>query len=258
MIIPSLGRLVYLNELLATVYNQTLPPAQVLVLLDNNDHCRSMAQSLMQGNGLKILFCDGLNLSQKRNLGANLAKTELLIYSDDDDIWAQTRGEFVHDALLSFAVCCHNFGKFGFTKQHSCSSLGMSDRIVAASNSVIGANVFGGGSSIGVKKFVVQAIPFSPDYLYCEDFHWWLRVLFSGIKVRYLGADLVQYRTHNSNMTNKIFDISTYGFKLALELFTLSFTIAATALMVSLRSICRLALVPLIRWLYSFKVRELS
>jgi len=214
VVIPSFGRLEYLNELLSSVEKQTLEPLEVLLLLDDNDHCRTISREIRQLAGLRIILCPEMNLAQKRNFGAAIAHTEVLVFSDDDDLWAPTRGAAVVNALVEFGACCHNYDKFGAEVGSSLSHLGHKDRTIGFKELLHGANIFGGGSSIAARRAVIQVLPFSPEFRYCEDFEWWIRIVKSSVKVCYLGETLVSYRTHSNNMTGSVFSIVRYNFLL--------------------------------------------
>ncbi len=242
VIIPSLGRLEYLNELLESIFQQTAPPSEILILLDDNEHCRKILNSLISNEVLHVLFFANLNLAEKRNIGASIAQCENIIFSDDDDLWAPTRGELVCKALAEAPACCHNYGKFGDVIETNCSKFGTQNRRINAKDMMFGANRFGGGSAIAAKRYIVLALPFSREFRYCEDFEWWSRVLFAGIEVRYLGASLVIYRTHATNMTNAVVAISSYGWKLCLKLVFNAFYMTVAALMIAVRSALRRAM----------------
>ena len=82
VIIPSLGRINFLNELLGSIYKQSLKPKEILILLDNNSLCKEGTKFINKKDICEIIFCDELNLSQKRNYGALIAKSNYLIFSD--------------------------------------------------------------------------------------------------------------------------------------------------------------------------------
>ncbi len=212
VVIPSLGRLEYLNELLASIEQQTMQPQEVLLLLDDNDHCRTISREIRQLAGLRVILCPGMNLAEKRNYGAAIAQAEALVFSDDDDLWAPTRAAAVVKALAEFGACCHNYGKFGAEAGSSLSRLGPEDRTIGLAQLMRGANIFGGGSSIAARRAVVQVLPFSPKFRYCEDFEWWIRIVMASVKVRYLGDSLVSYRTHSTNMTGSAWRIVRFNF----------------------------------------------
>jgi len=41
VIISSIGRFDYLNELLESILNQTIKPSEIIFLLEDNDHCKN-------------------------------------------------------------------------------------------------------------------------------------------------------------------------------------------------------------------------
>ena len=43
IIIPSIGRIKYLNELLISIYNQSLFPQEIIILLDKNKKCEEIS-----------------------------------------------------------------------------------------------------------------------------------------------------------------------------------------------------------------------
>ena len=67
----------FLNELLESIYNQTIPPKEIIILLDNNNSCKEGAKFINKKNICKIIFCDKLNLSQKRNYGALINQKQI-------------------------------------------------------------------------------------------------------------------------------------------------------------------------------------
>jgi len=239
VIIPSLGRLEYLNELIESIFRQSMPPREILLLLDDNEHCREITSFILAHRSLSKYFCSGLNLAEKRNFGASLATTENLIFSDDDDIWAPTKGKLVFEALEQAPVCCHNYGKFGSSVSDYCSKFGKHDFKINSKVLLFGSNRFGGGSSIAAKRYIIRTLPFSSEYRYCEDFEWWSRVLLAGVDVLYLGSTLVKYRTHASNMTNSVHVISHFDNKLALKLLQTALLMLVSASVIALRSLFR-------------------
>ena len=97
------------------LYNPRPQPASKtsLILLDNNSLCKEGAKFINKKDICKIIFCDKLNLSQKRNYGALIAESKHLIFSDDDDIWEFNKGELTIKSLNHSQVVCHEYSKFG-------------------------------------------------------------------------------------------------------------------------------------------------
>ena len=57
VIIPSLGRINFLNELLKSIYKQSLPPNEIIILLDNNNSCKEGSKFIKKKDICNIIFC---------------------------------------------------------------------------------------------------------------------------------------------------------------------------------------------------------
>ena len=214
VIIPSLGRINFLNELLQSIYNQTLLPDEIVILLDQNELCKKGAEFIKKQDICKIIFCNKLNLSQKRNYGAEISKTKYIIYSDDDDLWEFEKAYLTIEALKSSQVVCHEFSKFGDLYQKPKFILGKKSKMISKSDLLFGSNIFGGGSSIAGLKEIFLSLPFDKTYLFCEDFNWWIKVILAEIKIQYIPISLVRYRTHKNNMTSNFLKIYFFNLKI--------------------------------------------
>ena len=219
VIIPSIGRLDFLNELLNSIFIQSLKPKEVLLLLEDNLHCREISKKLHKAEKCKIVYCKNLNLAQMRNYGASLANSDFLLYSDDDDIWNIDKAKYVIESLKYSQVVTHDFTKFGSKTQKQRYLLGRFKKKVSLSSLIQGTNIYGGGSSICVRKNILSSIPFNKDLNYCEDYEWWTRLLIADVKIEYIPKPLVKYRTHNKNMTSRIFITSNFKLMVFLKLF---------------------------------------
>ncbi len=206
-IIPSIGRIDFLNELLRSIENQSEKPSEILILLDDTDDKKLFLNKIIKIKKAKIIFCKKMNLAEKRNFGAKLSKNENIFYSDDDDIWHIEKAKTCNQKLKRYDVCCHNFNKFGFSSKKNISRLGITNKIISFSDLFYADNIFGGGSTIVCKKSVILLFPFNASLKFSEDFEWWVRIFFSGISIFYIGKPLVNYRTHKSNMTRSYLGI---------------------------------------------------
>lgn len=214
VIIPSLGRINYLNELLDSLYKQTITPKEIIILLDNNNSCKDSEKLINIKNNCRIIFCEKLNLPQKRNYGALIANTKYLIFSDDDDIWELRKAELTVASLKKNKVVAHAFSKFGYSYLKPRFTMGKKNKIISLKNLIFGSNIFGGGSAIAAWKEIVIAIPFNEKYYFCEDYDWWIKVLLADIEINYIPISLVKYRVHNQNMTSNNFKIYLFNIKI--------------------------------------------
>jgi len=208
VVIPSLGRWGYLKELLNSIMRQSILPKEVIVLLnDHEEYDKDFLvdfQNDLHHTGLyvRVVHCQK-NLAEKRNFGVTLSTTSYIFFSDDDDIWAEDKAKCCLKELKKYSVVTHNFSKFGDRSKVQCSQLGHHDRTIKLSINLPGDNVYGGGSSIAARKSLLVEIPFKTSLAYCEDLDWWLSVLGTDRNIKYIGLDLVSYRSHRTNMTKQ-------------------------------------------------------
>lgn len=202
VIISSIGRFQYLKELYQSIINQTLSADEIIFLLDDNNFCRENAIKFKYGIESKIIFCENLNISGKRNYGAEIASNEYIFFSDDDDIWMPNKAELCFKEIGSSPVLVHDFTKFGAKNQKPQLLHGKKSKIITLNSLINGTNVYGGGSSILTKREIVLSIKFKDNLSYSEDYDWFVRLLLADVNIQYLPYPLVKYRSHNNNATN--------------------------------------------------------
>lgn len=236
VIIPSIGRITFLNQLLESIYNQTLSPKEIIILFDDNNNCKQGAKLVNKKEICQLIFCDKLNLSQKRNYGSFLSKSNNLIFSDDDDIWEHNKGELTVEALKNSQVVCHEYSKFGAYYQNPKFTIGGEKKFIPLIYILFASNIFGGGSAIASLKEIVLAIPFNEEYEYCEDYDWWIKILLAEIKIQYIPISLTKYRVHSQNMTSNYSKIIQYNLKIFNKMIYKSILLFSTSIIGFLRS----------------------
>ena len=97
VIIPVRGRPRLLERALQSVLDQSVAPAEVLVIVDETprggaadaDSATGFADSFAaRGAGFTVLHSDGRGPAAARNLGARAARTKWLALLDSDDTWS--------------------------------------------------------------------------------------------------------------------------------------------------------------------------
>lgn len=244
VIVSSIGRTDYLIQLLGSICGQTVKPKEILVLLDDNIQgiacLRELEKHSFSPSPMTIL-CSGLNLPGKRNYGATLVTTEIIMYSDDDDIWRPSKAEVVLELFQNnYACICHNFSSFGKNYFENCNTLGRTSRLLSEATLLHGDNIYGGGSTICCTIHVAKAIQFDDKLNSCEDFDWWRRVHLSGAKIFYCGQDLVSYRRHTSNMGGNRRMMAVSLARLSVNSIRTGLNLVLGGLVMMLRSLIRL------------------
>lgn len=94
-----------LYRALDSVFTQTLPPAEVLVIDDGSpqeyDHFFSGLTKRYPQQKLRLTRLESnQGLASSRNFGVNLATAPLVCFLDQDDFWPQDKLEYQHKALF--------------------------------------------------------------------------------------------------------------------------------------------------------------
>lgn len=223
VIISSLGRYEYLNDLLESIMLQTIKSNEIILILDSqcqiDDECIILKKKYKE----VIFFYRDLNLSEKRNFGVQKANNQIIFFSDDDDIWYAGKAELALLKLKHYDVVTHNFDKFGHINQKECSKIGTKSLEISPKFLCKGENIFGGGSSLIAKKKIFLNFSFNEKLKIVEDFDWWIRVILAGNKIFYISKSLVSYRTHSTNMTNNVIRISIQSILVTIKYSFISF-----------------------------------
>ena len=80
IIIPSIGRINYLNELLISIYSQTLFPQEIIILLDKNNYCKENAKFISSGWRMSQTPNEFTNSVEYSLFYKNLQKSKGLVY----------------------------------------------------------------------------------------------------------------------------------------------------------------------------------
>ena len=80
------------------------------------------------------------------------------------------------------------------------------------------SNLIGGGSAISGSLEVFKAIRFI-EYIYCEDWDFWIRSFLAGINIIQIDKELVTYRVHKKRMTASFRKVYKYENKIRLKFF---------------------------------------
>ena len=114
VVIPAYNSAVFLPEALDSVFAQTRPPAEVIVVDDGSTDDTSKVLE-MYGDRVIVVAQENRGLSGARNRGMDRATAEWVAFLDADDTWEPEKLERQLDAVdASDVVCVHtNFARFG-------------------------------------------------------------------------------------------------------------------------------------------------
>jgi glycosyltransferase involved in cell wall biosynthesis len=116
VIIPTYNRALYLGQALDSVFAQTFPAAEIIVIDDGStDQTRVMLDNLIQQTRIRYVSQSKKGVSSARNRGIELASHPFIAFLDSDDLFLPSKLEkqiavFKNKPELGFVHC--NFSKF--------------------------------------------------------------------------------------------------------------------------------------------------
>jgi len=87
-IIPLYNGESYIQQAMESVFSQTVPPMELIVVNDGStDNARALIESMQAPFPIRLVHQDNAGQSSARNHGARLAKGDILAFLDQDDVW---------------------------------------------------------------------------------------------------------------------------------------------------------------------------
>lgn len=177
-IIPTFNRPALCLKALQSVYAQSQPPLQVIVVDDGSTEELTEVQDLLSRNGGLYLRQENKGVSAARNLGAEYATQEWLAFLDSDDQWLPSKLEkqfslHLADASLSIShtaeIWINNGVRVNQRKHHApaqgfCFERCLEICCISASAALI------------KKKLYVSEGGFDFSLPVCEDYDLWVRI----------------------------------------------------------------------------------
>jgi glycosyltransferase involved in cell wall biosynthesis len=228
VVIPAYNVAAFLAETLASVFAQTLPPAEIIVVDDGSkDDTAEIARNL----GVTVISRANGGISAARNTGIRAARCEYVALLDADDLWMPEKLEVQLAALAAASV-----PSFSFTDFHIFDSRGVravkstlrahpafrrtvrhapagANVVVAASESrpVLPDMYFLPSSAVIRRADVLAVGGFDESLRGCEDTEFFLR-LFKLVPAIAVMRPLLRYRRHEAQNTASPTRVLTYEF----------------------------------------------
>jgi glycosyltransferase involved in cell wall biosynthesis len=205
VIIPAYNAASFIKETLDSVFAQTYPLYQVIVVNDGSPDTPALEEALLPYmHRVTYIKQENRGLSGARNTGLRAATGDLVACLDADDIWeptyleeqtrflrehpeydlvycnAQFFGDSIHDGTEYMALC-HSEGE-----------------ATAAAIIARRCHVF---VSVTARTPALKAVAFDESLRSCEDFDCWLRFAAAGYKIGYHRKVLVLYRKHGASLS---------------------------------------------------------
>lgn len=206
IIISTYGRIKYIPELVDALRPQLRENMEVIVVegKDLKDYEALAENQSLQEINAKIYFLPRCTLPASRNFGAKKANGEWLVFSDDDDIFVDSKMKLFEEAIQAdYLVYYSDYFVFDERVQHNGSGLRMvvDFKKIAGKVSLFLSNIISGGSAFMVHSSVIKMFPFDESLRGAEDHDFWRRIMLNNIPIYFIDRKLTGYRSHGQNMT---------------------------------------------------------
>ena len=173
----------FVIEALESVFKQTVPPDEVIVVDDSSDD-RTRELLVSMKSDFAILDCQSKNQASALNVGLLHTRSQFVAFLDHDDLWLPNKQEEQLNTLLEAKVDCVSGGVSNFVSKDSFVYLGPSR--------VFGATTFRSElfSRVGL---------LNEDIRHHSIFEWWSRASFQGVSHRTIDKTHLLRRIHANN-----------------------------------------------------------
>jgi glycosyltransferase involved in cell wall biosynthesis len=194
VVIPVYNGERYLREAVESVYAQTAPPTEVVIVNDGStDGTAALLDSLRREYPLTVVTQPNAREAAAKNAGVAAAQGELIAFLDHDDTWHPSKLE---RHLAHFAANPGLGMSFSATQTEALGGWEMD----AAFGRLLTGCVVGPPSAVVVRRDAlhefVQIDPYGDDWLM------WLELAAKGVWIEYLPERLVDYREHPESLSH--------------------------------------------------------
>ena len=208
VVIPVYNGEDYVADALESVYEQTSPPYEVIVVNDGSTD-RTPQILLELETRLPATFRwitqENGGVSAARNRGVAMASGQYVAFLDHDDRWRPAKLErqlahFASQPELSLSFTAYRFEDVGAatTKTIRFDSWDPDPRWVF--DKLVEYPAVGPPSTVLVKREVLERVPpFRGGLPIGQDWLMWLYIAAAGMRCGYLAEELVDYRWHDTN-----------------------------------------------------------
>ena len=207
VVIPTYNHAGFLPSALQSVFGQTLPAQEVIVVDDGSTDDTEEVLRAWEGR-IRIIRQPNRGVAAARNAGASMASADLLAFLDADDLWLPTKLErqvahLCRDQDLGLVHCG--------VEEMDADGRFLGRRLDGMEGWVSGKMLFfgrgvilGGGSGVVVPRAIFEAVGGSDEKLSTSaDWDLYYRIA-ERCRVGFVPEVLVRYRVHNGNMHRNV------------------------------------------------------
>lgn len=212
VVLPCYNGEKFLETAIASIQHQSHQNLEIIVIDDGSTDsssmiCKEMAKDDPRIHCLKNENNEGLIFTL--NKGISLAKGNYIARMDADDLSHPERIERQLNFLMEHPEI-DVLGTDAEVIDQNNNRIKSASKIYYSSNTLNFSTYFAQPlihGSILAKTEVLRKHKYSTDFLHCEDYELWLRLLSKGHKIANLNAVLYQYRINSESVSNKNVEI---------------------------------------------------
>lgn len=207
VIIPAYNAAAYLGDTLESVFAQTFRDYEVIVVNDGSPDTTELETVLLEyPDRIHYFKQKNRGVASARNTGIRNARGEFLAFLDSDDIWLP---DFLTEQLKFFAgnpsldMACADCVYFG-NSELAGETWQILDPIENPATFEKVLPTHGGAFasfSLLRRETVLKVGFFDEELRLLEDYEYWLRLLYRGGRLAYLGKVLGKRRVHSESLT---------------------------------------------------------
>lgn len=196
VVVPVRNGRKFLRQGLESVFGQTLPPDEVIVVDDGStDGCAEIARAF----SARVISNNGCGASAARNTGIAASRGGIIAFLDHDDLWEPAKLErqialMVEQPRLSYTWCRTTILVEPGTERAAW----VRDEFLTPPG-IGSANA----SSLAMRRLAFDQVGgFNTDLIVAEDIEWIMRARDAGVSGGRVEEALVRYRRHGSNTSD--------------------------------------------------------
>ncbi len=203
VVMPAFNSSKYIEESLQSVFQQTRPAYEVIVIDDGStDNTAEIAMKFP----VKLVKQTNQGPSKARNLGIEVSEGDWIAFLDADDLWHKSKIESIEEVIKIDPEVEMISSSYKSGNQASGWKT-ISPRKLFNKNENLFKQIyrrnFIATSSVVIKKEVLNEVGvFNSSLPSAEDFDLWLRIALAQKNYHYINNPLLYYRIHDTSLTS--------------------------------------------------------
>lgn len=206
VIIPTYNHADFIREALESLRAQTFENWEAIVVNNFSEDDTILVVNSFKDSRIRLEnFHNNGVIAASRNLAISLAKGKYLAFLDSDDTWFPEKLEKCVGLLnADVDLVCHGLRTFGDGLEYDF--FGGPESRATFESLLYEGNCLTPSATVVRKESVVAVGSFSEDKekVTSEDYHLWIKLAKSGVRMKFLGEILGLYRIHTMNQSASV------------------------------------------------------